>query len=210
MPEATTRMSSRPKRSTAAFTIASQFASELGRFAKASTLPLSFLQLSATFFSSAALAAAITTLAPAPASTFAASAPNAPDAPVTIAVLPLTSNSESGFLRKSSDTASPLCARPCAGHARLPRLLKRWMAGTSPAIPPAASLRRRRDGDQDRAHLVAPVDDLAVFVRTDEAGIVLLEHGLLAAGDHRQLARQHEVDFLRRRSVRPGAAPGQE
>jgi hypothetical protein len=38
----------------------------------------------------------------------------------------------------------------------------------------------------------------------------LLEHGLLAAGDHRQLARQHEVDFLRRRSVRPGAAPGQE
>ena len=47
-----------------------------------------------------------TTLAPAPASTLAASAPNAPDAPVTIAVLPLTSNSESGFFRKSSDMVS--------------------------------------------------------------------------------------------------------
>jgi hypothetical protein len=32
-------------------------------------------------------------------------APNAPVAPVTIAVLPLTSNRESGFYKKSSDMA---------------------------------------------------------------------------------------------------------
>src|SRR5262249_27670228 len=49
------------------------------------------------------LFALITTLAPAPANTLAAIAPNAPVAPVMIAVLPRTSNRESGFLRKSSD-----------------------------------------------------------------------------------------------------------
>jgi hypothetical protein len=59
----------------------------------------------AIFFSPAALLAQITTSAPAPASTFEASAPNAPVAPVTIAVLPLTLNSESGSFRKSSDMA---------------------------------------------------------------------------------------------------------
>src|SRR5260370_37846614 len=83
--------------------MASQFASELGRLATISALPPSCVQASATFFSSAALLAHSTTLAPAPASTLAASAPNAPDAPVTIAFLPRTSNSESGYFRKSSD-----------------------------------------------------------------------------------------------------------
>ena len=33
-------------------------------------------------------------------------APKAPDAPVTMAVLPLTSNRESGFFKKSSDIVS--------------------------------------------------------------------------------------------------------
>src|ERR1700761_4198715 len=96
-------MSTRPNVSTAAFTIASQLASELGRLAMISDLPPSAVQASATFFSSAALLAESTTLAPAPARTLAASAPNAPDAPVTIAVLPRTSNNDSGFFRKSSD-----------------------------------------------------------------------------------------------------------
>ena len=89
----------RPRRSL------SQFASELGRSATLSTLAPSASHSAATFFSSSALPAASTTLAPAPASTLAASAPNAPEAPVTIAVLPRTSNSEAGFFRKSSDMA---------------------------------------------------------------------------------------------------------
>ena len=53
----------------------------------------------ATLSSAAAPPAEITTLAPAPASTFAAIAPNAPDAPVTMAVLPFTLNSDSGSFR---------------------------------------------------------------------------------------------------------------
>src|SRR5262249_44879856 len=73
------------------------------RLATVATLPPSCSQAAATFFSSAALLAQSTTLAPALASTFAASAPNAPVAPVTIAVLPRMSNRESGFFRKSSD-----------------------------------------------------------------------------------------------------------
>src|ERR1700733_13787447 len=72
------------------------------------------------------------------------------------------------------------------------------------------SLRPRRDGDQDRAHRVAAVDDLAAFVRADEAGIVLLEHGFLAVDDHRQFTFQHEIDLLGRRGVGPGAAAGKE
>ena len=102
-PDATTRMSTPPKRSTAALTIVAQFASELGRLATISTLPPSVSHSAATFFSASALLAQITTLAPAPASTLAAIAPNAPVAPVTIAVLPLTLNSDSGSFRKSSD-----------------------------------------------------------------------------------------------------------
>src|SRR5262245_43719226 len=77
-PDATTRISTRPNVLTAASTIASQFASELGRLATVAALPPSCSQAVATFFSSAALLAQSTTLAPAPASTFAASAPNAP------------------------------------------------------------------------------------------------------------------------------------
>jgi hypothetical protein len=84
-------------------TIASQLASELGRLATTSVLPPSFSHSAASFFSPSALLAAITTLAPAPARVFAAIAPNAPVAPVMTAVLPRTSNSESGFFRKSSD-----------------------------------------------------------------------------------------------------------
>ena len=97
-PDATTRMSTPPKRFTAASTMSSQLASELGRLATISALPPSASQSAATFFSAASLLAQMTTLAPAPASTLLAMAPNAPVAPVMIAVLPLTLNSDSGSL----------------------------------------------------------------------------------------------------------------
>src|SRR5215471_11815442 len=168
-PDATTRMSTRRNVLTAASTMASQFASELGRLATVATLPPSCSQAAATFFSSAALLAQSTTLAPAPASTFAASAPNAPVAPVTIAVLPRMSNRERGFFRKSSDMTYDLCA--CAA----PTLLE-----LSTVL---ASLLRRRYRDQHGHDVVATIDDLAAFVRSDEAGVVGLEHGLLAADD---------------------------
>ena len=74
----------------------------------ASTLAPSFSHSAATCLSASSPPAASTRLQPAPASTFEASAPNAPDAPVTIAVLPRMSNSESGFLRKSSDMGCSL------------------------------------------------------------------------------------------------------
>src|SRR5215510_938554 len=107
MPEASTRMSTPPKRLTAASTILSQFAAELGRTFTASALAPSPSHSAATFFNASAPPAASTGLQPTPASTLAASAPKAPVAPVTIAVLPRTSNRESGFFRKSSDmTAS--------------------------------------------------------------------------------------------------------
>ncbi len=96
-------MSSRPNLSTAAFTILSQFSSELGRSAITAVLAPSASQSAATFLSASSLLAASTTLAPAPAKVFAASAPKAPLAPVMMAVLPLTSNSDSGFFRNSSD-----------------------------------------------------------------------------------------------------------
>ena len=118
LPEPTTRMSRLPNFSTAAATSLSQLASEFGRIATLSTFAPSASHSAATFFNSSALPAAITTLAPAPASTFAASAPNAPDAPVTIAVLPRTSNRERGFFRKASDmTVSPLTS-PARGRGR--------------------------------------------------------------------------------------------
>src|SRR5713226_5625328 len=85
-----------------------------------------------------------------------------------------------------------------------------WMPGTSPGMTPTASLLRRRDRDQHRDHVVAAIDDLTALVRGDEAGIVRPEHGLLAASDERELARQHIVDLFRRRGVGTGAAAGQE
>src|SRR5262249_17506585 len=102
---------------------------------------------------------------------------------VTIAVLPRMSNSESGFLKKSSG-----------------------MMG----MTPSASLRRRRHGDQHGDHVVAAVDDLAALVRPDETAVVRLEHALLAARDHGQLAGKHHVDLLGGRGIRPGAAAAGE
>src|SRR5215469_3677175 len=102
MPEARTRISTPPKRCTAAATILSQCAAELGRKLTLSALAPSCSHSAATFLSAPTPPAAMTRLQPAPASTCAASAPNAPVAPVTIAVLPLTSNSDNGFFRKSS------------------------------------------------------------------------------------------------------------
>src|SRR5207237_8569294 len=92
-----------PNRLTAASTILSQLAAEFGRRFAASVLAPSPSHSAATVLSASAPPAASTRLQPAPASTLAASAPNAPEAPVTTAVLPRTSNSESGFFRKSSD-----------------------------------------------------------------------------------------------------------
>src|SRR6185437_86934 len=93
--------------------ILSQFAVELGRRFTASVLAPSFSHSAATFLSASAPPAASTTLQPAPASTLAASAPNAPVAPVTSAVLPRTSNRECGFFRMSSDmTGSPFLISP--------------------------------------------------------------------------------------------------
>ena len=99
-PEATTRMSTRPKLRdrggddrVAVVLGARTPRHDLGLAAERLALGRDLLQLLRCRL------AASTTLAPAPASTLAASAPNAPDAPVTIAVLPRTSNSESGFLR---------------------------------------------------------------------------------------------------------------
>src|ERR1044071_2770865 len=86
------------------------------------------------------------------------------------------------------------------------------MPGASPGMTAECgatalpSRRRRGDRDEDRAHLVGAVDDLAAFVRADVAGVVLLQHRLLAAHNHRQLALQHVVDLLRRRGVRARAA----
>src|SRR5215467_9001420 len=127
MPEASTRMSTPPNRFTATSTILSQFAAELGRRFTPSVLAPSPSHSAATALSASAPPAASTRLQPAPASTLAASAPNAPEAPVTIAVLPRTSNSDSGFFRNSSDMTDsrnkhePLRhhGRACPGHPRL-------------------------------------------------------------------------------------------
>src|SRR5215471_7226136 len=90
---------------------------------------------------------------------------------------------------------------------------RRWMRGSSPRMTeyaswPLTSLRRRRYRDQHGHDVVAAIDDLAAFVRPDEASVVGLEYSLLAAGDEGELAREHVVDLLRGRGA--GAAAGQE
>src|SRR5262249_62204390 len=67
-------------------------------------------------------------------------------------------------------------------------------------------LLHRRDRDHDGADIVAAIDDLTLLVRPDDAGVERLKHLLLAVHDHGQFARQHDIDLLRRRGVRPGAA----
>src|SRR5580693_5722340 len=220
MPEASTRMSTPPNRFTAASTILSQFAAELGRMLTASTLAPRFSQSAATFFSASAPPAASTRLQPAPESTCAASAPNAPVAPVTIAVLPLTSNSESGFFRKSSDMTFTLCLSRHR-EVRAKRASKGDGLG-APAVSFEAravrghlrmtdySLFHRRNRDRNRADLVAAVDNLAALVRADVNAVAGLGDRLLAAGDHRELAGQHVIDLLRRRSVGACAAARQK
>src|SRR5947209_12427738 len=79
-----------------------------------------------------------------------------------------------------------------------------------PRSAPSASLLRRRDRDQHRDDIVAAIDNLAAFVRPDEAGVVCLEHGLLSAGDESELTSEHVIDFLRRRGIRTGAAARQK
>ena len=58
------------------------------------------------------------------------------------------------------------------------------------------------------SNFVALIDDFALFVGTMKQEPCCSAR-LLAAGDHRQLAGEHEIDFFRRRSVWPGAAAGQ-
>src|SRR5262245_42925178 len=92
---------------------------------------------------------------------------------------------------------------------------KTWMPGIKPGMTEhvassVASLRHRRDRHCDRADIVAAVDDLARLVRTDDAGIVLLQHGLLAADDHGQFALEHDINLLRWRSVGARAAARQK
>src|SRR5262249_32799663 len=151
-----------------------------------------------------------------PPSTCEASAGNAPDAPVTMAVLPLMSNSESGFFKRSSamtysHSSWPGLSRPSrlVGHGGA---LSIGMAGTSPAMTVCLLLLRlrRRHGDQHGHHLVAAVDDLPALVDADEAGVERLQHALLAVDDDGQLAREHRVDLLGGRGVRAGAAARQE
>src|SRR5262249_40651542 len=139
-------MSTRPNLSTAVLTILSQFSSELGRSAMTAVLPPSVSHSAATFFNSSALLAASTTLAPAPASVFAAKAPKAPDAPVMMAVLPLMSNSDSGFFRNSSDIgrSSRLFSLSCQDGRGGPSL-------------------GRGNRDQNGANILAAIDDLAVL-----------------------------------------------
>ena len=141
-PEATTRMSTRPNFATAAATIASQSSSLRGRRATISVLPPSASHSAATFFNSSARLAASTVLAPAPASTFAASEPNAPVAPVITAVLPRTSNSASGFLRNSSDMGCSFFSLPVFGEGRVGSFFRAGIvAKQAPPCPP-----RRRGG----------------------------------------------------------------
>src|SRR5215813_7041559 len=173
-------MSTRPNLSTAAFTILSQFSSEFGRSATTSVLLPSFSQSLATFLSSSALLAASTTLAPAPASVFAANAPKAPEAPVMIAVLPLMSNSASGLFRNASDMVSSWNFLVRHGQACRP------------------SLGRIGYRHHDRAHLVAAVDDFTRFIRFDHARIVGFQDRFLAVDDDGQFTAQHEIDLLRR------------
>src|SRR5262249_43682554 len=92
---------------------------------------------------------------------------------------------------------------------------RRWMRGSSPRMTehagwPLTSLLRPRYRDPPGHDRFAPIDDLAALVRPDEAGVVGLEHGLLAAGDEGEFAREHVVDLLRGRCVGAGAAAGQE
>ena len=53
-------------------------------------------------------------------------------------------------------------------------------------------------GHDDRAHFIAAVDDLALFVWFDHAGIVGFQHRLLTVDDDGQFTAQHEIDFFRR------------
>src|SRR6266446_4284406 len=172
-PEATTRMSSRPNAITAAATIVSQFSAELGRFATIAVtivlLPPSAWHSAATFLSSSSRLAASATLAPAPASTLAASEPNAPDAPVTIAVLPRMSNREAGFFRKSSDMGFLPFPSPSSGRVAEPtgpafgrpddRLREAgWGSQARPAAPrknPTPTLPEDGEGEVPLAHLSA-------------------------------------------------------
>src|SRR6266566_6372259 len=224
MPEASTTMSTPPKRCTAAATILSQCAAELGRKLMLSTLAPSFLHSAATLFSASAPPAAMTRLQPAPANTCAASAPNAPVAPVTIAVLPRTSNNDSGFFRKSSAMTFLSCL---CRHSEV----RTQRASKNEGRAPAAScegreachraghfrpdmtelfLLHRGDGDRYRADSVAAIDNLARFVRADIAAVARLHDHLLAAGDDSELAGKHVIDLLGRRSIGAGAATRQE
>src|SRR5215471_4355025 len=90
LPDATTRISTPPKRAVALLVISSHARSESGRTLSPSTSAPRSRHWAATTSSSALLPAAMTRRAP-----------TAPEAPVTMATLPLISNSDVGLRRSS-------------------------------------------------------------------------------------------------------------
>ena len=107
IPDATTSMSSCPNSATVRSTIPAQDSSESGRALISMAGPVHAAEISSTF---ARLPPARATLHPAPERHRAATAPNAPDAPVINAAFPEMSKSERGF----SDCISltPVSRRP--------------------------------------------------------------------------------------------------
>ena len=103
MPDATTRMSRLPWASTASPTMASTAASEFGRAFTVATAAPSSRHSPATASSASALPPVRVSRQPDPARVRAATAPNAPDAPVTSADFPVTSKMSDGFIARLRD-----------------------------------------------------------------------------------------------------------
>src|SRR6476620_6508135 len=81
------------------------------------------------------------------------------------------------------------------------------ITGSPPSRGRQAELFRRcRYRYQYRAHVLAAVDNLAIFVRRDVDRVAGQGHLLFTADDHRQLPLENMVDFFRRRSVGPRPA----
>src|SRR5215470_7059421 len=101
-PEATTSWSTRPNLTSAVSSIAWASSSDSGRATSVAGSPPTSRTSSATASSSALEPDTSSTFPPSALSAMAVARPNVPDAPVTMATLPLTSNSDSG-LRNGSE-----------------------------------------------------------------------------------------------------------
>src|SRR5712675_1186445 len=107
MPEATTSWSTRPNRLSAASSIALASSRLSGRRTIVSASPPTSRTSAATSSSSFCVPEASRSLPPRAPSAMAQPRPKAPDAPVTIATLPLTSKSDSGLRKGSEIIVSP-------------------------------------------------------------------------------------------------------